>query len=199
MSVPSLAVVAVLVAAVGIAYWGLSSGIIGYRKAAFRADLWKLRDDLVDRYFLRNPSPQPEAKDVLEAVEICIQRSADFTIFRMLSLYGFWKRAGRPKPEAKMALRNTGTCEDLDVYRERLQKIAVRYAYTSSILGPIGFLLPAVSFVVRSIAYVIRPRRHTEPPKLKTVRAVAERPLRVDLQADAWLRRSADPEWIPSV
>jgi hypothetical protein len=197
MRVPSYLIAIILFVTSGIAWWGLITGWTGRSRANFRIELWQLRDEIMDDLILRERAPRKGALDLLEAVQSSIRQSEQFTIFRVISVYAFWKLAGSPVPANKLDLKPGGTDDQLEKYKVRLADICARYLFTNSLSGPLTALLPVVAVMTRLFR---RERRPAEQPIMRPAKDIAQRPIRVDLQADAWANRSsADLKGLASV
>jgi hypothetical protein len=190
MTVPSLLVYFVLVVTAAVAYWSLVAGSTGKSKASFRTELWCLRDEVVDELIMTVAHPSRGALDLRAAIESCIRQSEHFTTFRVFSFYVLWQHAGQPVPSNKLDLAPHGKDDPLSDYKIRLASICTKYLFTNSILGPFTFLLPiaamARKFVNKS------DDSQSQQPLIRATRDVAERPIRVDVQGEAWANRAHD-------
>lgn len=187
MTVPSALIAIVLVAAFSVAWWGLFAGLTGLSRSLFRTALWRLRDQVVDDVVAGRLDWKASVRDLLEAIHLTIKNSEQFTPFRVSSAYAFWRLAGSPVPEGRLDLASHGESDELREYKERLAGACGRYLFINSLFAPLGiFILPVAAF----LAGLFQKAGNAEQQSaIRTATAIARRPVRIDLQAEAWAHR----------
>jgi len=181
MEVPSSLVGIVLIATSSVAWWGVLTAVPRASRSRFRAELWKLRDEVVDKFVLPEASPRQDVFDLVDAAYFCISRSESFTAFRIASLHAFWRGAGHPSPELSLKLLPQGNDDPLDPYRERLVAICDRYSPYNSFFGwPVRLLYLFVMSKFSSAARV----RNGSRSRIPAASDIGRRSVDIDLQTE---------------
>jgi hypothetical protein len=188
MAIPSPLVAFVLFVSFSVFWFAALTAPTSVSRARMRTKLWKLRDEIYDNLVLGRPRNQ-SAMDLIEAVTVCIRQSEHWTVVRVSTMYLFWKQAGCPRPAGKLDLApHDNDTALIKEYKERLAEIGARSLVTNSLFG---WVVIVVALAVASIRDVVKSERSSKAVTLRPPTEVARRPVRVDLQAEAWADRSA--------
>lgn len=188
MAIPSPLVAFVLFVSFSVFWFTALTAPTSWSRARMRTKLWRLRDEIYDTLILGKPQNQ-SATDLLEAVSVCIRQSEHWTVARVTTMYLFWRHAGSPRPEGKLDLAPHDNDDTLiRDYKERLAKIGSTALLTNSLFGWITII---VALAIASVRDLFRSNHRGQAIALRPPIEVARRPIRVDLQAEAWADRSA--------
>jgi hypothetical protein len=120
------------------------------RVSAYRARLWEIRDELVDRTISGEIRPSAAAGDLVADIENRIRFARDLTPYRAVFVALAARVMGAPRVRPRRVPATAVDRAQLHEYEERLKNADVRHVLTGSYSGLLCalFVVPAVLVVL---------------------------------------------------